>query len=178
MHWFDTCLTDRQVVTVQAQLIAHSMAEQGASDTHSDGDIPEANGNADASSSHSTEHPSSNHSIQPLAQPLSPDSADGNAHSQQNGAGQNAPATPEALHENNNGAAAVAEDTSAEGEDPAPAADEPWTKRLYFVRMPKPQEDNQYAVKVLQEEIDVYRGQVQLLNESMNVVKVSKFHKQ
>ena len=39
--------------------------------------------------------------------------------------------------------------------------------------MPKFPEDNQYAVKALQEEIDVYRSQVQLLNESLNVVRVS-----
>lgn len=55
---------------------------------------------------------------------------------------------------------------------PQEPTEEPWKKRLYFVRMPKFPEDNQYAIKVLQEEIDVYRSQVQLLNESMNVVRV------
>jgi len=38
--------------------------------------------------------------------------------------------------------------------------------------VPKFPEDNQYAVKVLQEEIDVYKSQVQLLNESVNIVRV------
>lgn len=50
--------------------------------------------------------------------------------------------------------------------------EEPWRKRLYFVRMPKFPEENQYASKALQEELDVYRSQVQLLNESMNVIRV------
>ena len=38
--------------------------------------------------------------------------------------------------------------------------------------MPKFPEENQYASKALQEELDVYRSQVQLLNESMNVIRV------
>lgn len=50
--------------------------------------------------------------------------------------------------------------------------EELWRKRLYFVRMPKFPEENQYASKALQEELDVYRSQVQLLNESMNVIRV------
>lgn len=50
--------------------------------------------------------------------------------------------------------------------------EELWKKRLYFVRMPKFPEENQYASKALQEELDVYRSQVQLLNESMNVIRV------
>ena len=50
--------------------------------------------------------------------------------------------------------------------------EELWKKRLYFVRMPKFPEENHYASKALQEELDVYRSQVQLLNESMNVIRV------
>ena len=53
--------------------------------------------------------------------------------------------------------------------------EELWRKRLYFVRMPKFPEENQYASKALQEELDVYRSQVQLLNESMNVIRVRAY---
>ena len=78
-----------------------------------------------------------------------------------------------------NGHSAVSE----ENEDLEPSADpargqqeepreELWKKRLYFVRMPKFPEENQYASKAVQEELDVYRSQVQLLNESMNVIRV------
>lgn len=74
-----------------------------------------------------------------------------------------------------NGYSGSAEEEGSTGPSSAPPqepTEEPWKKRLYFVRMPKFPEDNQYAIKVLQEEIDVYRSQVQLLNESMNVVRV------
>ena len=64
---------------------------------------------------------------------------------------------------------ASAEPASGQQHEPQ---EEPWKKRLYFVRMPKIPEENQYASKALQEEIDVYRSQVQLLNESMNIVRV------
>ena len=60
---------------------------------------------------------------------------------------------------------------SASGQQAEPQ-EEPWKKRLYFVRMPKFPEENQYKSKALQEEMDVYRSQVQLLNESMNIVRV------
>lgn len=159
------------------------MAEPGLSELHSDAESPQANGTPDADSSFARDEPPANLNNQQPAdgQSSSPLSRGGHpvASIQQNGVTQNAPATPEVLHENNNGFAADTEEASAEGEnsDPAPAADEPWTRRLYFVRMPKPEEDNQYAAKVLQEEIDVYKSQVQLLNESMTVVKVSKLHK-
>ena len=80
----------------------------------------------------------------------------------------------ETLQQNGHHVSADPEEGSAEPatNSPQEPAEEPWKKRLYFVRMPKFPEDNQYAVKVLQEEIDVYRSQVQLLNESMNVVRV------
>lgn len=60
---------------------------------------------------------------------------------------------------------------SAGGQQEEPR-EEPWRKRLYFVRMPKFPEENQYASKALQDEMDVYRSQIQLLNESMNIIRV------
>ena len=79
-----------------------------------------------------------------------------------------------------NGDAPSAEPAEPEQEgttDPAPGQqeeprEEPWKKRLYFVRMPKFPEENQYASKTLQEELDLFRSQGQLLNESMNVIRV------
>ena len=62
--------------------------------------------------------------------------------------------------------------TKAASGQQAEPQEEPWKKRLYFVRMPKFPEENQYASKALQEEMDVYRSQVQLLNESLNIVRV------
>lgn len=154
------------------------MSEPSASDSQMDEVVPHSNGAADTESSSEAEDLSTVKQHQPAAdaQPSDrlPDSPDAAVH-QQNGGNRDAPLTPEALHENGNGVSADVEEGSAEGSSPAePAAEAPWTKRLYFVRMPKPQEDNQYAVKVLQEEIDVYKNQVQLLNESLNVVKVGR----
>ena len=148
------------------------MAEPSSDNAQMDDAVPQTNGAVDVDSSFGTESTNLN-KLQPAAdRPASPDAA---AFTRTNGGTQDAPATPDVLHENGNGVSATVEDGSAEGDgasDPTPVTDEPWTKRLYFVRMPKPQEDNQYAAKVLQEEIDVYKNQVQLLNESFNVVKV------
>ncbi len=85
----------------------------------------------------------------------------------------NGHAASEAQLQNGHSASTDLEEGSADSAGPPQEpVEEPWKKRLYFVRMPKFPEANQYAVKVLQEEIDVYRSQVQLLNESMNVVRV------
>lgn len=158
------------------------MAEPSSDNARTDDSTPQTNGIVDADSSPGTDESTnlnkhqSAADIQPSDRPDSPDAA---AFTRTNGGSQDAPATPDVLHENGNGVPATVEDGSAEGDgasDPTPLADEPWTKRLYFVRMPKPQEDNQYAAKVLQEEIDVYKNQVQLLNESFNVVKVGTLH--
>ncbi|DBA79363.1 TPA: single fertilization [Trebouxia sp. C0005] len=82
----------------------------------------------------------------------------------------------ESLQHNGHGASADLEESSADSATGSPQEpeEEPWKKRLYFVRVPKFPEDNQYAVKVLQEEIDVYRSQVQLLNESVNIVRMQR----
>lgn len=87
----------------------------------------------------------------------------------------NGHSAPELLQQNGHNASADPEDEgSADSANPPQEPEEElWKKRLYFVRMPKFPEDNQYGAKVLQEEIDVYRSQVQLLNESMNVMRVS-----
>lgn len=84
-------------------------------------------------------------------------------------------ASESSQQQNGTSAAADFEEGSldAPSSPPQEPVEEPWRKRLYFVRMPKFPEDNQYALTSLQEEIDVYRGQVQLLNESMNIVRVS-----
>ena len=50
--------------------------------------------------------------------------------------------------------------------------EELWEKRLYFVRMPKFPEVNQLASEALQEELDMYRSQCQLLNDSINITRV------
>lgn len=86
----------------------------------------------------------------------------------------NGHAAQESLQHNGHGASADLEESSADSATGSPQEpeEEPWKKRLYFVRVPKFPEDNQYAVKVLQEEIDVYKSQVQLLNESVNIVRV------
>lgn len=79
-----------------------------------------------------------------------------------------------AVRENGHSPSSGAEEGSADsagGQHEEPR-EEPWKKRLYFVRMPKFPEENQYASKALQDEMDVYRSQVQLLNESMNIIRV------
>ena len=84
-------------------------------------------------------------------------------------------AAQDSLQHNGHEVSAGLEESSADSATGSPQEpeEEPWKKRLYFVRVPKFPEDNQYAVKVLQEEIDVYKSQVQLLNESVNIVRVS-----
>ncbi len=90
------------------------------------------------------------------------------------GSAPNGHAAQESLQHNGHGAPADLEESSADSATGSPQEpeEEPWKKRMYFVRVPKFPEDNQYAVKVLQEEIDVYKSQVQLLNESVNIVRV------
>jgi len=90
------------------------------------------------------------------------------------GSTPNGHAAQDSLQQNGHEVSADLEESSADSATGSPQEpeEEPWKKRLYFVRVPKFPEDNQYAVKVLQEEIDVYKSQVQLLNESVNVVRV------
>ncbi|KAL3133944.1 single fertilization [Trebouxia sp. C0010 RCD-2024] len=81
-----------------------------------------------------------------------------------------------AVRENGHSPSSGAEEGSADsagGQHEEPR-EEPWKKRLYFVRMPKFPEENQYASKALQDEMDVYRSQVQLLNESMNIIRMTR----
>lgn len=157
------------------------MAEAGQNGIHSDTMAPHINGDIDDVASPASDdaaYPSKDQVTSEVSasNPVSPAPQE-DTFSQQYGVSKDAPATPEALYENGNGASADAEDGSAESSDnPAREAQEP-LRRMYFVRMPKPQEDNQYAVKALQEEIDVYKSQVQLLNESMNIVKVGAIMK-
>ena len=94
--------------------------------------------------------------------------------SEQNNQAPNGHSASQSQQQNGTIASADLDEGSADSGAPQEPEDEPWRKRLYFVRMPKFPEDNHYATKVLQEEIDVYRSQVQLLNESMNVVRVSE----
>lgn len=86
----------------------------------------------------------------------------------------NGHAAQDSLQQNGHEVSADLEESPADSATGSPQQpeEEPWKKRLYFVRVPKFPEDNQYAVKVLQEEIDVYKSQVQLLNESVNIVRV------
>ncbi len=90
------------------------------------------------------------------------------------GSTPNGHAAQDSLQQNGHEVSADLEESSADSATGSPQEpeEEPWKKRLYFVRVPKFPEDNQYAVKVLQEEIDVYKSQVQLLNESVNIVRV------
>lgn len=86
----------------------------------------------------------------------------------------NGHAEQSAALENGHSPSSGAEEGSADsaGGQPEEPREEPWKKRMYFVRMPKFPEENQYASKALQEEMDVYRSQIQLLNESMNIIRV------
>lgn len=93
------------------------------------------------------------------------------------GADTNGHAVQESVLENGHSAVPEEDEELDPSADPARGQQEEpreelWRKRLYFVRMPKFPEENQYAYKALQEELDVYRSQVQLLNESMNVIRV------
>ena len=50
---------------------------------------------------------------------------------------------------------------------------EPWQRRLYFVRLPKPQQDDHSAeLRQLEQELEAFKTQTQLLNESINIRKV------
>ena len=93
------------------------------------------------------------------------------------GAHANGHAVQIAMSENGHSAVPEEKEYLEPSADPARGQQEEpheelWKKRLYFVRMPKFPEESQYASKALQEELDVYRSQVQLLNESMNVIRV------
>lgn len=92
------------------------------------------------------------------------------------GSTPNGHAAQDSLQHNGHEVSADLEESSADSATGSPQEpeEEPWKKRLYFVRVPKFPEDNQYAVKVLQEEIDVYKSQVQLLNESVNIVRMQR----
>ncbi|KAL0045399.1 hypothetical protein WJX82_005629 [Trebouxia sp. C0006] len=92
------------------------------------------------------------------------------------GSTPNGHAAQDSLQQNGHEVSADLEESPADSATGSPQQpeEEPWKKRLYFVRVPKFPEDNQYAVKVLQEEIDVYKSQVQLLNESVNIVRMQR----
>ena len=50
---------------------------------------------------------------------------------------------------------------------------EPWQRRLYFVRLPKPQQDDHSTeLRQLEQELEAFKTQTQLLNESINIRKV------
>lgn len=49
---------------------------------------------------------------------------------------------------------------------------EPWRRRLWIVRMPRPPEAP--AIKVLEQEVDTYRTQMSLITEALNVKKVER----
>ncbi len=54
---------------------------------------------------------------------------------------------------------------------------EPWQRRLYFVRLPKPQQDDHSTeLRQLEQELEAFKTQTQLLNESINIRKVRCVH--
>ncbi|KAI7839935.1 hypothetical protein COHA_006329 [Chlorella ohadii] len=67
-------------------------------------------------------------------------------------------------------AGAPASENSKEGQHEE--EEEPWRRRLWIVRMPRPPEAP--AIKVLEQEVDTYRTQMSLITEALNVKKVER----
>ncbi|KAL4422959.1 hypothetical protein ABPG75_009156 [Micractinium tetrahymenae] len=61
---------------------------------------------------------------------------------------------------------------SGEGAEAPPEEEEPWKKRLWFVRMPRPPEAG--ALKGLEQEVELHRTQFNLITEALNVKKVER----
>ena len=65
------------------------------------------------------------------------------------------------------------QDAGAAEDEPEAKAVEPWQRRLYFVRLPKPQQDDHSTeLRQLEQELEAFKTQTQLLNESINIRKV------
>jgi hypothetical protein len=88
--------------------------------------------------------------------------------------GDDAP-SPDLTASNESSEAAISSaDAAAKDSQQQQVVEEPWRKRMWFVRLPKPVDESQAAVASLEQEIESYKAQVQLLNESINVNKIAR----
>eukprot|EP00891_Asterochloris_glomerata_P009753 jgi/Astpho2/9753/fgenesh1_pg.00149_%23_34_t len=69
----------------------------------------------------------------------------------------------------------LSSDRGAAEDEPEAKAVEPWQRRLYFVRLPKPQQDDHSTeLRQLEQELEAFKTQTQLLNESINIRKMAR----